>query len=266
MQLPCEVGQDAESAYLSGHIAGAIYLDTGKIDWDQGGTPSWNFVPDQKLLKVLADYGINQNTTVIVYADKLAMGAYRAAVGMLYAGVNDVRVLNGGKRAWREAGFSLEKNANLPQPIATTNLHSPENKELVINIPEVKALLKQPDSVLVSIMSEDEFLGKGSGYSYYDKSGHIPGAVLAANGETPYDMLNYQDIDGTMRAYNEIASIWREAGITPDKTASFYCGTGWRASEAFFAAYLMGWKNISVFDDGWIGWSMDPENPVFGQS
>lgn len=43
---------------------------------------------------------------------------------------------------------------------------------------------------------------------------------------------------------------------------SFYCGTGWRASETFMYARAMGWKNVSVYDGGWYEWSSDPKNPV----
>ncbi|NWP29049.1 sulfurtransferase, partial [Escherichia coli] len=37
---------------------------------------------------------------------------------------------------------------------------------------------------------------------------------------------------------------------------------GWRASEAFFYAWLMDWKRISVYDGGWYEWSADPKNPI----
>ncbi|WP_249925738.1 rhodanese-like domain-containing protein, partial [Escherichia coli] len=43
---------------------------------------------------------------------------------------------------------------------------------------------------------------------------------------------------------------------------SFYCGTGWRASETFMYARAMGWKNVSVYDGGWYEWSGNPQNPV----
>jgi 3-mercaptopyruvate sulfurtransferase SseA len=44
---------------------------------------------------------------------------------------------------------------------------------------------------------------------------------------------------------------------------SFYCGTGWRAAETWFYAYLMGWPDISVYDGGWYEWSQDPaSNPI----
>ena len=68
-------------------------------------------------------------------------------------------------------------------------------------------------------------------------------------------MENYRNLDHTCREYHEIEKIWSEVGISSDKYNSFYCGTGWRGSEAFFNAWLMGWNNISVFDGGWFEWS-----------
>jgi thiosulfate/3-mercaptopyruvate sulfurtransferase len=47
-----------------------------------------------------------------------------------------------------------------------------------------------------------------------------------------------------------------------DQRAAFYCGTGWRASEAFFYAYLMGWSQIAVYDGGWLEWSENPSHPI----
>ena len=51
-------------------------------------------------------------------------------------------------------------------------------------------------------------------------------------------------------------------GIEARHEVSFYCGTGWRASEALFAAYLMGFEKISVYDGGWHEWSANPTNPI----
>jgi thiosulfate/3-mercaptopyruvate sulfurtransferase len=76
-------------------------------------------------------------------------------------------------------------------------------------------------------------------------------------------MQHYRNVDNTMRAYPEIASNWQEAGITADKRVAFYCGTGWRASETWFYAYLMGWQQPAVYDGGWFEWSQDPvNNPI----
>ena len=70
-------------------------------------------------------------------------------------------------------------------------------------------------------------------------------------GTDAYHMQHYRNVDNTMRAYPEIAANWEEAGITPDKWVAFYCGTGWRASETWFYAYLQDWPRIAVYDGGW---------------
>ena len=75
-------------------------------------------------------------------------------------------------------------------------------------------------------------------------------------------MENYRNLDHTTREYNEIEEIWREVGVIPEKHNAFYCGTGWRGSEAWLNAWLMGWPRVSVFDGGWFEWSNDPANPV----
>jgi 3-mercaptopyruvate sulfurtransferase SseA len=90
---------------------------------------------------------------------------------------------------------------------------------------------------------------------------HLEGELAGAR---PTNAMAYKPfVDNTMRAYPEIASIWEEVGITPDKRVAFYCGTGWRASKTWFYAYLMGWQRAAVYDGGWFDWSQDPiNNPI----
>ena len=79
-------------------------------------------------------------------------------------------------------------------------------------------------------------------------------------------MSAFQWPDGTMRPAREITRFWQEEAIHPGLQTAFYCGTGWRASVAFYYAWLMGWENISVYDGGWFEWSADPGNPVVRRS
>jgi thiosulfate/3-mercaptopyruvate sulfurtransferase len=65
-----------------------------------------------------------------------------------------------------------------------------------------------------------------------------------------------------MKPASEICRLWHEAGIVRQRRMAFYCGTGWRASLAFFYAWLMDWPHISVYDGGWCEWSGDPANAV----
>lgn len=146
----------------------------------------------------------------------------------------------------------------------TTGLAIPERPELIIDLPEAKDILAdQAGGALVSVRTWEEHIGAVSGYNYIGPAGRISGDVWGNCGTDAYHMQHYRTLDNRMRAYPEIAANWAEAGITPEKRVSFYCGTGWRAAETWFYAYLMEWPDISVYDGGWFEWSKDPAaNPI----
>ena len=180
----------------------------------------------------------------------------------MYAGVEDVRLLDGGFDTWSEAGYPVETKKNEPVPAAAFGADIPGRPDLIIDIDEAKDLIQSPEGELVSIRSWAEFTGDVSGYHYIGPRGRIAGAVWGNCGTDAYHMQNYRNPDNTMREYHEIESNWREVGITADKRIAFYCGTGWRASETLFYAYLLGWDQIAVYDGGWFEWSKDSSNPV----
>jgi thiosulfate/3-mercaptopyruvate sulfurtransferase len=180
---------------------------------------------------------------------------------MMYAGVKDVRVLNGGLQSWLDAGFETTTEVTSPQPADSFGEEIPARPELFVDTPQAKDILRAPDENLISVRSWREFIGQVSGYHYIEKKGRIPGAVFGNCGSDAYHMENYRNVDHTTREYGEIQQLWAEMGITPRKRNVFYCGTGWRASEAFLNAWLMGWSNISVYDGGWYEWSGDRSNP-----
>ena len=268
----CHAHYGNPADYAQGHIPGAIPLDTNALESPE----TWNRRSPEELREALEAHGIDRDTTVVVYgrhsfptyemehpgASAGHLGAMRCAAILLYAGVTDVRVLNGGIHAWEEAGYELATEATEPEPVADFGAPIPGRPELMVDTPRAKEMLASPDAELVSVRSWAEFIGERSGYHYLEKAGRIPGAVFGNCGSDAYHMENYRNLDHTTRAFEEIAAEWAEAGITPDKHIAFYCGTGWRGSEAFMNAWLMGWPKISVYDGGWMEWSSDPGNPV----
>ena len=254
-----EVAWGPPAKYLLAHIPGAYYLNTNDIESE----PWWNRVSPKQLKQVINDLGLRYDTTVILYGrDNTA--AARAANILMYAGVKDVRLLNGGWQSWVDAGYCSEPMLNENHDKVDFGKPIPANPNYIIDVPQAKALLKQPkdQQSLVSIRSWAEYTGETSGYSYIKPKGRIPGSKWGHAGSDPYHLEDLRNPDGTMRSPNEIAQLWQQWDIKPNQDVAFYCGTGWRASEAFFDAYLMGWKNISVFDGGWYQWSGDKSNPT----
>lgn len=260
--------------YEEGHLPGALYLDTNQLE----NPVDWQRRTPEELDATVRALGVSHDTTVILYGRDTEgdanekwpgrragqIAASRAALILRYAGVDDVRLLDGGYDAWVGAGNSLETDLRTPTPIASFGAPIPRRPELIVDIDDARQILADPASAaLVSVRTWNEHIGKVSGYNYIGPAGRISGDVWGNCGTDAYHMQHYRNVDNTMRAYPEIAANWAEAGITPDKWVAFYCGTGWRASETWFYAYLMGWPRIAVYDGGWYEWSRDPgTNPI----
>ena len=252
-----EVGWENASAYQTGHIPGARYfaLDTYEH------APLWTRVSDVTLAERLVAAGIRYDTMVILYGRDTTAAA-RAAVLLMYAGVDDVRLLDGGYTAWRAAGYAIETTVHHSDPVTDFGTTLPRHPEYLIGTEEARAVVAERDATLVSIRSWAEYIGATSGYRYIQPAGRIAGDVWGHAGVAPLRMDHYRNVDNTMRNYHAIAARWRAWGVTPDQRVAFYCGTGWRASEAFFYAALMGWVTIAVYDGGWGAWVQDPTNPI----
>jgi molybdopterin synthase sulfurtransferase len=260
--------------YEDGHIPGALYLDTNTLE----DPADWNRRSPAAIEEALRTLGITHDTTVVVYGRDTEgdanekwpgrragqIAATRAAMILRYAGVDDVRLLDGGYDWWVQGGNPLETVLREPSPVAAFGVAIPLRPEVIVDIDEAKEILADHEgAALVSVRTWKEHIGKVSGYNYIGPAGRIAGDVWGNCGTDAYHMQHYRNIDNTMRPYPEIAANWAEAGITAEKWVAFYCGTGWRASETWFYAYLMDWKRIAVYDGGWFEWSKDPvNNPI----
>ncbi|TLX72626.1 thiosulfate sulfurtransferase [Labilibacter sediminis] len=267
----CHAHYRNREAYLSGHIPGAIDMDTLALEAPE----TWNRRSPEELKKALEEHGITSDTTVIIYGKFMwpdnkddfpgsaagHIGAIRNAFIMLYAGVKDVRVLNGGFQSWKDAGYEISIADEPKQLVTDFGANIPMQPHLAVDVPKAKHMIASKNADIVCVRSYPEYTGEVSGYNYIEKKGRIPGAIFGHCGSDAYHMENYRNVDHTIREYHEVEEKWEASGITPDKHLAFYCGTGWRGSEAFFNAWLMGWPKVSVFDGGWFEWSNDPANP-----
>jgi molybdopterin synthase sulfurtransferase len=239
-----------QTDYKNGFIPGSIYLDTNLIE----GGPLWNLVSIEQLEVILHQLDISNESTVIVYGEKL-MTAARAAWAFMYAGLEDVRLLNGGIDAWKAHGYSIvDHPSNRQEGKGTFKLSQPISNYLS-TIYDIQRDIHDQDSIVVDVRSWNEYSGQTTGYDYMKEKGRIPNAVWGYAGSDPHHMEDYEEKNGVLKNLEEIEKLWNESGITSEKKVIFYCGTGWRASEAFFIAHLLGWQNISVYDGGWMEWS-----------
>ena len=265
-------GKD-EANYEKGHIKGAIHIDDSlnhvpgsRVLADYEFIPQeekekfWNRPSNEKIEEILLGMGITKDTLVVIYGPNTT-AASRCAAVMMYAGVEDVRILNGGIEIWNMDNMPLEEGIVKPEPAADFGAKIPARPDVLIGFDEEMKIINDENSVVASIRSWPEYICEVSGYTYIGEAGDIANSRFGYAGSDPYHMEDYRNVDNTMFNYHIMANRWNDWGIVPEKKVSFHCGTGWRASETYMYAKAMGWEDICVYDGGWYEWHLKSDTP-----
>ena len=273
----CEVAYDngdsdsakkARKKYADGHVPGAIRVFSTEVE-DATGTAgrykAYNLLSVSDIRKNLVKKGITADTKVVLYdvgGDPCEVG--RQAYGYIVAGVKDVKILNGDLAAWKKAGFKAEKKKHTRKKAKSFG-KAKKHLEYWTSTETAKAKLgSDPNFKAVSIRSENEWLGKTSGYGYIPKAGEPEGAVWGKGAKTAFDVADFVNKDGTVKKLSAMKAIWADCNFKTDGSQhlAFYCGTGWRATVPFLRLYESGFTNMSVLDGGWYEWIMHDDYPV----
>lgn len=260
-------GDEEVGGYLEKHIPGSVYMNSDEFEPPRvyvSDIIEWRLATDEELGKLFQRYGIDEETVVIVIG-KAPSIASRFALICNYMGVDTAYVLNRGEDGWKDAGYPFEQMPVKPgKPSA--GMLSPKKREWILTLEEAKKNLDNPSYQWVDIRTWDEYIGKKAGYDYHRIAGTIPGAKFGCV-RLKYDdtielfealdapMCAYRNSDMTMKNPGMIKKIWQENGIDLSKRLVFFCGSGWRASEVLWDAFVMGIENATLFSDGWNAWS-----------
>lgn len=250
-------------SYAAGHIPGSIYVDICEVEDATGDEEgAYNLLDASEVEAYALAHGITKDTKVILYGQD-PCGVARQAYGYIWLGVEDVKILNGGIDAWESAGNETETTENEGVAADDFGTETPAQSQYWTSIEDAKDRLENDDAFqLVSIRSEEEWLGETSGYTYMDKAGEPEGAVWGKGPDTAADVNQFLNDDGTVMDLSGLEEIWADCDFTLDDDLAFYCGTGWRACVPFLVVYQEGYDNISLYDGGWYEWLMHDDYPV----
>lgn len=242
---------DGEQQFQSLHIPTAQYCDTaGALAGLPGSQHGRNPMPDpQRLQKHFDSWGLRTDRPVVVYDEGRGLFAGRTWWMLRWAGVEDVRILDGGMANWRRNG--------LPTLVGPGNISVESNQ--VVNVrPEMVATLddvKNHTGILIDTREPNRFAGRRENLDL--KAGHIPGAVNVAE-----RFLHHAD--RTWKTKEEILEVFAQAGITQDNVAEsiVYSGSGNHSALALATMEWVGLTGARHYVGGWSQWSADPANPV----
>lgn len=245
--------------YQAGHIPGSFHLNTFTVENKDN---FYDIHPTKLLFEKLASQGIDKDTTVILYGiGTQSIAATNVFWVLSMAGVEDVRLMNGNFERWRALGLPVETRVNQPRAVPGFGRTELAHPEYLVSTEEAKKILADPNGRLASVRSWEEHSGKVVRHHYIKAKGEPYGAcwARAGFGNNKSDLSFYKDVDGSYRSYTEVAHMWVDLDLFPHNRVAFLCGTGPRATTAWFFSYLMGWPDSAVYDSGWYGWSQGKE-------
>jgi thiosulfate/3-mercaptopyruvate sulfurtransferase len=191
--------------------------------------------------------GVSQRSRVVVYDDADAVAAARAWWDLRYYGHQDVRVLDGGYRAWLAAGLEVTAGEPAPQP---GDFIARPGQMPVLDATSAQATARS--GLLLDARSAERFRGENE---HVDPvAGHIPGAVSAPS-------TGNVNSDGTFRDAAELTARFAGLGIRAGGTVGAYCGSGVTAAHEVLALALAG-VPAALYVGSWSNWITDPARPV----
>jgi thiosulfate/3-mercaptopyruvate sulfurtransferase len=256
-----EVSTEA-GLYERGHIKNAF-----KINWytDLVDTVKRDIVPIGKFNTLIAKAGIDKDTTVVFYGDKNNWFAAWGAWIFNQYGIEDVRLLDGGRVKWEKdaRAFTTAVPTLKAGSFKATKVDRSLRANLVGDVlPVAKGIKKNVK--LVDIRSADEYSGKifaPAGFQELAvRAGHIPGAENIAWG------LNV-NADGTFKTVAELKKLYADKGIDGTKSIITYCRIGERSSLTWFVlSEILGYNDVKNYDGSWTEYGNSVGAPISNPS
>jgi thiosulfate/3-mercaptopyruvate sulfurtransferase len=256
--------------YSKGHIPGAVNfpgLGNFYVNLFSKETP-WMELPESgALFTTIGNAGITNDSIVVVVgrtAGPMAVyaiaDATRVAITLLYAGIENVAILDGGYDKWASEGKPT--SAEPVKPNAGT-YSGTEDKAMIVTKEYVEKMIGK--SILVDARDSDAYFGLTQA-PWEKRAGHIPSAKSLP---TPWLWNLVKDKNGalTYGVYKD-SNVAKEMASTVigndmDKEIIVYCGVGGYASTMYYMlAQVAGYKNVKIFDGSMQVWTDDPKAPV----
>lgn len=235
-------GPPGHGDYLRGHLPGAVYVDLD-TELAAHGVPQDGRHPlpgIDALQQAARRWGLREGQPVVVHDANGNLAAARAWWLLRWAGVEDVRLLDGGLSAWVEHGGELATDDVVPER-GDVSLRPGSLPTLAVH--EVADLAGS--GVLLDARAVERYRGEIEPVD--PKAGHIPGAVsLPTTGNLA--------ADGRFLPAAELRARFEAAGIRDDTPVGAYCGSGVTAAHEIAALAIAGFDS-KLFPGSWSQWS-----------
>ena len=221
----------AQALYQAGHIPGAAFFDHETFS-DAESDYEFMLASDEILEAAIGEIGIGNENEVVVYASNgILATATRAWWLLRYAGVQNIRVLNGGLAAWKAAGGKVDTGETF-YPAASFKAYF--NPAMFASREEVQAAIEDASVRVENTLPRD----------WYDRE-HIPSSICLPLTAVSPDWA-------TLVPYDQLREMMKDTGV-PRRIIT-YCGGGIAATVNAMVYLILGYENVAVYDGSLYEW------------
>ena len=237
---------DTFARYVASHISGAIFFDIEALS--DSSTPLPHMMPTAEAFSLdMSALGIDDRMAICIYEQEGVFSAPRAWWMLRTFGARDVSILDGGLRAWVEAGLPTSSG---PVHRAPANFHATLDREAIRDFPQMQQLIAGRGQIL-DARSAGRFAGAAPEPRSGISSGHMPGAT-----SIPYTELV---ADGRLKSVEQLHKVFEARDVELKQPITTTCGSGVTAAVIALGLEIAGADRVSLYDGSWAEYAQHPE-------
>jgi len=249
-------GSDRGS-FEQGHIPGAVYSSYTGAGWrvKEGAVPG-KLPPVAELEQLIGSLGIDNESDVVIVPAGVGSTDFGSAARVYWTfrvlGHDDVAILNGGHRAWVEAGGAIATGWNAP---AAAEFDADFRPALIADTAEVQSA-RDAGVQLVDNRPPKQFAGEEK-HPAARAAGTIPDALNLQQGEI------VQPGTAFIVDRRKLRALMDQAGVSDNGRTITFCNTGhWAAIGWFALSELAGMNDVAMYDGSMTEWTQDENRPL----
>jgi thiosulfate/3-mercaptopyruvate sulfurtransferase len=232
--------------YEAGHIPTAGFADLMGNLSATDSTLDFVMPTQEQFRNAMGALGVGDDTRVVLYSAENRPWPARLWWMLRWAGFDQVGILDGGLKAWKDEGREIS-TAAATHPKRELTLSIRQN--IIADRDEVFAAINNKQVSIIDAMPEGHYQGK---FKMYARPGHI----LSATNMSSSDL---SDGLGFFKSYDEL-DFMHEGDR--NKRSITYCGGGVAASAVAFTMYRLGYSDVAVYMGSLQEWAPNLENPM----
>ncbi len=229
----------SREAYRRAHIVDAVNLPAGELDGGEsletGSAVTHEVLDGPEVQEKFRDCGVDDRSRVVLYDEGGSYLAARVWWLLEYYGHRSVQVLDGGFHAWRDTVGIVTRDE---PPARRGSFTAKPDEQRRADFAYVLTSLSSDSVELYNALPPEQF-------AY----GAIPGTRNLPYLET-FDATQFP----LQRTPDELRRLFEYYGVSPEKELVFYCGAGYAAAQAYFAARCAGFERVRLYDGSLEDW------------